>query len=214
MSNTLRQFIILLFLIPIPISGQKKINANQLKIDYFKELCYNDDQLFSGITYSKYENGELEFEKRYKNGQLNGLTKIYYENGQLNIREKIKSGKLIKCKYWYESGKLKGKSGYFKEKEFIKHWHENGKRKAILKWKKRKIVRTSKAWDENGILAKKIIVNEKTGNGIFMLWHGNGKLKTEINIVNGKVTNEKCWDENGNEVTCDEETTIKAFFNK
>jgi antitoxin component YwqK of YwqJK toxin-antitoxin module len=62
----------------------------------------------TGVVYETHENGRLETEANFKNGQQDGLTKIWFENGQLRGEGNFKSGKPDGAtKIWYESGQLK-----------------------------------------------------------------------------------------------------------
>jgi antitoxin component YwqK of YwqJK toxin-antitoxin module len=106
---------------------------------YFKgDICYLDGKEFTGISFDIHSNGQLKFERSYKNGRKNGLNKQWFENGQLRIETNYKNGKRDGLdKMWYENGQLnyvwKFKDGV--EDGIQKTWYENGQLLAIWEYK-------------------------------------------------------------------------------
>ena len=49
-----------------------------------------------GIGKSYYQNGQVEMEEPYKNGERDGVIKVYDENGKLVRQATFKNGKQIK----------------------------------------------------------------------------------------------------------------------
>lgn len=54
-----------------------------------------------------YENGQMEFEGKYKDGNEDGLQTWWYENGQIKTQITYKNGEKISRKNWNEDGSLK-----------------------------------------------------------------------------------------------------------
>ena len=46
-----------------------------------ESLMYYESELFNGISFNVYENGQLKNEKTYKDGKLDGSYKEWFENG-------------------------------------------------------------------------------------------------------------------------------------
>jgi TonB family protein len=58
-----------------------------------------------GKMISYFENGKVEFEKNYKNYELNGIRKAYREDGTVFYIETYKRGKFIEGESWDREGK-------------------------------------------------------------------------------------------------------------
>ena len=73
----------------------------------------------TGVVYETHENGQLETEASFIDGQQDGPTKIWYANGQLRGEGSFKSGKQDgPTKIWYENGQLKTEK-VFKEGKLV-----------------------------------------------------------------------------------------------
>ena len=73
----------------------------------------NETEPFSGKATSYYENGQLELEANYKNGELHGLVRNWYENGQLKFEANYENGELHGLvRNWYENGQLEFEANY------------------------------------------------------------------------------------------------------
>ena len=91
-------------------------------------LFYYKGELFTGVEFDVYTNGQLKYEYTIKDGIYNGLVQNWHENGQL-----LSEGEAIKniydglIKEWYENGQLRSEMFYsngLKQKE--KLWGKNG----------------------------------------------------------------------------------------
>jgi len=85
----------------------------------------------NGIHREYYDNGILEKELSYKNGQLDGRCRIYYKNG--NLRKQVN----------YQKGIIEGKAYEF---------YENGQYKIEGNYKNGKIDAVNKMFYKNGNL--------------------------------------------------------------
>tara|TARA_Y100000589_G_scaffold259724_1_gene249350 strand:+ start:1060 stop:1464 length:405 start_codon:yes stop_codon:yes gene_type:complete len=73
----------------------------------------------TGVVYETHENGQLETEASFIDGQQDGITKIWYANGQLRGEGSFKSGKQDgSTKIWYKNGQLKTEK-VFKEGKLV-----------------------------------------------------------------------------------------------
>ena len=69
------------------------------------DLIIYENELFTGIVYSVYDNRQFESETNYKDGIRDGLSRGWYENGQLWSKTNYKDGKENGLwKEWYENG--------------------------------------------------------------------------------------------------------------
>ena len=53
-----------------------------------ESLMYYKNELFNGISFTVYENGQLKSEYNYKDGLKDGFSTRWYENGVLEFRGK------------------------------------------------------------------------------------------------------------------------------
>ncbi len=102
-----------------------------LSIGYAKPLkeCKSEkDKMRGCVEKGYYDNGQLQSENPYKNGQRNGIAKGYYESGQLFIEIPYENDKKKDVsKDYYESGQLKEERIYKNGKLFIyKKYNEQG----------------------------------------------------------------------------------------
>ena len=108
-----------------------------------REGNYKDDKL-DGKWTEWDENGQIDLERNYKDGELVSETKYsYYENGQKKWEENYKDGKLDgKCTAWDENGQKESEENYKDGKQDGKwtRWYENGQKK------KREISKTVSRW--------------------------------------------------------------------
>jgi len=63
--------------------------AEEDKKDFYLNCCCD------GKSISYYENGQIEYERNYKDGKLEGKSISYYENGQIKYEENYKDGKKV-----------------------------------------------------------------------------------------------------------------------
>lgn len=93
------------------------------------EINKEDKELmFSGISYTLYENGNLDFYCNYKDGFKEGEYVEFYKDGQLMKRQIMKHGKTNgKREEWYPSGLIKRISEYrYGICLSYTEWDENG----------------------------------------------------------------------------------------
>ena len=87
-----------------PITGLLKFYYENGKLE--GEIPYKNGEI-DGLLKGYYENGKLEAEIPYKNGEIDGLSKTYYEDGSLRVEIPYKNGKLEGLsKTYYKNGDL------------------------------------------------------------------------------------------------------------
>lgn len=85
-------------------------------VDIIDSKVYISGDPFSGTTYSKYDNGQLESVEHYENGFLHGSVARWYDNGQKQMEAMFRKGKLNGYfKGWFENGDLKYDLNFFED---------------------------------------------------------------------------------------------------
>ena len=149
-----------------------------------------------GVVYSQVivfkKNCEVEF---WDNGQLQCFSNIHGD-GKLD-------GVFIQ---WYEDGQKKYERTYKDGEEdgLLTIWYEDGQKRSEVTYKDGKIDGLLTCWYEDG--QKRLEATYKDGklNGKWISWYENGQKKQEATYKYWELISEKCWDEDGNEIDCDE----------
>lgn len=136
--------------------------------------------MLEGIFKTYYITGELNNAHTYVNGKKEGVQKVYYKNGNISQIYSVKAGKFEGTfESYFENGKLKEKRNYVNNEidGIMLVYNENGNLEKKVNYAKGKRVDDSNSKKE---------------------YHGNGKLKKESPIVNGKIEGrEKIYYESG-----------------
>lgn len=110
------------------------IDYDELEVDYDrfgdKEFIISDgkEKFFSGITYSLFPNGNLEFYAFFRDGFKEGDFIEFYEDGKIKSNQYMQRGRTYgERKKWYRNGVLKSEARY----EYgvcltLKEWNEEG----------------------------------------------------------------------------------------
>ena len=144
---------------------------------------YNNGQK-EGLWTDVYPNGQLKSEGNYKNGLKEGLHKGWSEDGTLTLEGFYQNGKANGVMKWYhEKGHLAGEGKMVDDKR-------------VGPWKICDI-------QENGFCIDAHFKNGKR-DGTWKIYHENARDKVwkEQEFKEDKMVSEKCWDENGNTITC------------
>ena len=129
---------------------------------------YFEGELFTGIVYDIFSNGNIKEVLKYKNGNLNGLWKEWHKNGNYKYWSNTKDGKINGLsRSWWENGVLFSETTYKNGKKngYDKTFHSNGE-----------LMGAHYYYD--GIIA----------DGIFIMYHDDGHKMTEGNYKNGNET--------------------------
>lgn len=102
------------------------------------------------------EDGQLSFEKFFKEGIEDGLEVDYYKSGQLDYKKEFKDGKEVFSEAYFD-GRLTAKTTIYKDGVALcmEHYHENGQvsmRRTIItpKTDSTNAVENKEFYDENG----------------------------------------------------------------
>ena len=107
---------------------------------------YLDEQLFTGVAFSRHEDGWLEKEIEYRDGAQWGMKRHWYAPNKLLVEAQMRAGVVHGTKRrWFRNGKLEQETNC-----------EFG------------IVLRRKNWDENGILVDQYEIKE-TGSDFVTL---------------------------------------------
>lgn len=94
----MKKYLIFIFGLILFVGGcEEKIKIlEKSQVEEINQLTYeigDNKVLFTGKVIEKYENGQISYEKTYKDGKRNGVGKAYHENGQLSEEKFYKDGK-------------------------------------------------------------------------------------------------------------------------
>ena len=179
---------------------------------YYPLLLIRNNEPVTGIVYTLFPNGNISYEKHYKNGFPIRHEKGWWPNGKLESIIYYSNGKLgyrlpRKEKEWYENGQIKSKvKNYYwgEDGHFLlrKSRYSNGNLEdKTRKWSNRKwYTLKEKEWYENGQIKSKY--HGKKNKTIDTSWYENGQVKKKEKWLNNSSTNE-CWDQDGNKIECD-----------
>lgn len=143
--------------------------ANQTQIDSSGVLYLSSmDFPFTGKNLCKYEEGQLKFEKNYKDGRASGTWNFFYENGQKqkveSYKDGIEHGNFIDWEI--NTGLVKSKEGF-----------NNG----------RKIYTTVFKYYENGQSKSEKNYSDKKPSGEWTFWYENGQMRKIENYKDGII---------------------------
>jgi antitoxin component YwqK of YwqJK toxin-antitoxin module len=140
---------------------------------------YYGDELFTGVAYSFYENGNVHEEKSYVNGIPSGYSLSYYENSQLSFKGNYLNGEQDGIqKMFYDDGQLELEFNFSNGKQlYMKDFYQNGNKRLFIEFS-----------------------NDQINSG--SIWYENGQLMFELSLLDNYV---QCWDSYGNEMDCTDE---------
>ena len=99
----------------------KKVGDNQelvREIDYYENGQIFFEKYFKngkreGKWTSYYEKGQIQYEGHWEDGKAEGKYTMYYENGQIEMEGNLKDGKEdAKWTIYWENGQIKGEANY------------------------------------------------------------------------------------------------------
>ena len=84
-----------------------RVHSSDKKHTYVNRKRYYEGNLFTGVFFNTYDNGQLSYEHNYKDGEGNGTWRFYYKNGQLDREWYLKDGKHVGVsKFYSDNGQL------------------------------------------------------------------------------------------------------------
>lgn len=160
-------------------------------------ILISDSSTFSGSCRKFYKNNNIEFEKNYKNGKLDGKFIRYYENGNISNEVVFINGIPTGYKQFYKSNKLKAEKTDNGKTQVLTTWYENGIKKSEQHFINNMLNDKSEQWYDNGQLEFCCLFKQNKQNGKFVVYHKNGESKINGNYVNGSFDgNWKTYNEN------------------
>jgi len=97
----MKKLLLILLCVPLIGLGQERYHIDEVTSTNKKTLLLylkKDMSLVSGKVTERYKNGQLKYERNYKDGKRDGLSTWWYQNGQLMIEEQYKYGELIRIR--------------------------------------------------------------------------------------------------------------------
>lgn len=174
MKNILISFLVIFFsLLLISCKSSTQKESSNANIFYIKQEFYNNGSLKIEDSFNKdslrhgkykkyYENGQLELEIEYENGQKHGYERSYYENGRLKSEHTYANGLTEGTyKFYYENGKIEMKGTYHNNKihGFVENYYETGTVLSVFYYKEGIRVGVGKQFHPNGDLQIYILSN-------------------------------------------------------
>ncbi|SVC41765.1 uncharacterized protein METZ01_LOCUS294619, partial [marine metagenome] len=155
----------------------EKLRQQETYVNEEDGLVYNENTQnpFTGAIGEFHENGQLETEGNYKDGEKHGLQEDFHKNGKLKFRGNYKNGKLHGLvEIFYAKGQLKLRENY-----------KNGKHDGL-----------SEQFDRNGNFGTSNYKNGKL-HGLYEEFYKNGQLMERGNYKDGKIDgiSEKFYDD-------------------
>lgn len=148
----------------------------------------------TGSYLSYYDNGILQVNGNYHQGNQTGKWTWYYSNGNLQYIENFIDGKEDgEYIYYFINGNIRTTGTYSKGKQVGKweEWYQDGKPRQTEYWTDGIMQGDAKYWYSNGQLSSEGNYNLGNENGIWKYWDENGKLVNEIRYSNGEIVEEK-----------------------
>ena len=142
---------------------QTTIGEDQMQVRDDLVFAPNQSDPFTGVVVKKYESGNKEWEKTYKDGIKHGIWVQWYETGQKESERRFKNGfPYGNWTSWHENGRLKSQSSWAVPPEglaWLKDgrkatWHENGQMKSEGFYRDGKKKGKWTEWNQNGEVTK------------------------------------------------------------
>jgi len=162
-----------------------------------------EGQKVSGdIRKEYYPDGQVQYERTYKNGVRHGLAKLFYENGNIDQEVMYDNGKKQGVlKQYTPDGKLEQIFTYKDDviQGLVQKYHENGKLAHESNWENgepdNKGMKRFEYYD-NGNL--KYEYSFYLGDGYRKEYYENGQISLESKIKGGQLLDCKNYDKEGN----------------
>ena len=154
------------FIVYILSGCEPSIRVNLAELITTKGLTYYNQNRFTGVGYSGYDNGSDQALVEFVKGKKHGNSVSWYPDGQTKNSGKLDSGKKVgeQLGYW-PNGSLRYKKSYNK--------------KGLMHGKQEQ-------WHMSGNLARLSNYNSGREDGHQKGWRDNGELRYNYQIVNNK----------------------------
>lgn len=135
--------------------AKSSYNLEQIGGRYGPWINYEDNTPANGRYISEFENGMIEKERNFRDGEQHGLQRVWWPDGNLRSEKEIKNGLgqgYSRC--WHFNGQL-ARECLMDEGNFIgsyRTWSENGVLTWDQPWKDGEMHGTQMGWNEDGSL--------------------------------------------------------------
>lgn len=143
-----------------------KVHHDSLFLNSNKGLVYHNQKVFSGISESYYDNGQLKSQTAFLNGKKHGTHTKWFNNG-------VKSFESI-----YQEGKQNGRTS---------SWWSNGNLRSIANFQHGVAHGIQEQWYVGGSKFKRMQLNNGREEGLQQSWRENGKLYNNYEARNGRI---------------------------
>ncbi len=155
-----------------------------------KQLIING----TGVYLSYYDNGILQVQGTYLNGERNGKWLWYYRDGSLQSEFHYVDGKKEgEHTFYFINGQIRTRGLYINDKQVNKweDWYENGTTRQVEFRNEGKMDGEASYWHRNGQLYATGIYRLGQKNGTWKYWDDAGNLETEEIYSDGKLIETK-----------------------
>ena len=134
------------------------------------------------------------FSVQFYNNTPEGRMTTWYQNGEINVDGQFINGNRTgEFNWYYNSGKKKERAffdGAGKNIAITTQWYENGKKRAEANYKKGQISGKLKFWYEDGQKKEEANFIQGVRDGLAYYWYPNGRKKAfaDVSRKMGKVT--------------------------
>ncbi|OFX32408.1 MAG: hypothetical protein A2X08_00845 [Bacteroidetes bacterium GWA2_32_17] len=191
--------IVFLFLLVLFYSCSSEYVSPDDLSDVNKVAILKSDNLpFTGCCRKYNKDNKIEFEKKYKNGKLNGIFIRYFDNGNVSNEVNFVNGNPTGYKQYFPNKKLKAEKTDDEKNQHLTTWFENGNKNLEQYLLNNILNGKSEQWFDNGQLELSCTYKNNKQEDEFSAYHKNGKKKIEGNYTNGNLDgNWKTYNEKG-----------------
>ena len=160
---------------------------------YYKNGAVSEKKLLvenTGWKMNYYESGGIKDSAHYTNGIQDGLTFTWFENGQLqqvcNWEMYILNGRAL---HYYANGNRETTCNWINGQPTgpDSGWYDDGKVKFIMPYKDGKKQGESIFYYENGHLKQVSNIKDDVLNGLMLNYYENGQVRQSFQFENGKI---------------------------
>jgi antitoxin component YwqK of YwqJK toxin-antitoxin module len=142
------------------------VSYDSLVLNRKTGLVYHNNEPFSGISVSYFNNNLVAEKINYIDGQRNGIRQKWFANGILSYEAVYTANTLDgQVKSWWSNGKLRSVSNF-----------ENGVADGL-----------QQEWYSSGSLFKEVNLTAGIENGLQRAWRENGKIYINYEAKNGRI---------------------------
>ena len=177
--------------------GETVIDADQMQERKGLVYTVSQESPFTGVVVKQYENGQKEWEQRYKDGVKDGRWVEWYENGQKSSDKIYSDGKSVwqSEKEWHENGVIKVEvSLYTTNKTVRTWWHDNGQKLREMTWDyMTPQTKSATMWYSNGQKLRERFWKDTERHGKWTDWDRSGRITHESTYKDGELIEEKIY---------------------